>query len=141
MADPLLDVLNQILAQQAAINARINVIEKRVQLVQQYAMLGVIQTGGLLEMTLNVNDILTKVDAQGTTIGKLETVLTEVNNRLKDALANGADPAVLQKISDDLDANTSRIATAVVTETAAIGGATDPQPGSTAPVDPNAPTT
>src|SRR5262245_31203772 len=149
MADVLIDLLNQILARQVAIeqrlamlpalDARLAAIDKRLAITHQLAILCAVQTGGILDMTLNVNDILAKVTAQGTVIGSVETAFGELNQRLKDAIAAGAPLATLQQISDELDANTNRIARAAAAGTAAAHElGTDPQPQPQTPADPPA---
>ena len=76
-------------------------------------------------MTLKVEDILAKVEAQTTVIGSVETTLTELSARLKEAITEN-DPMKLQAIADELDANTTRLSAAVVANTPAAPPPADP---------------
>jgi len=140
MADPLLDVLNQILGRLISIESRLTVIEKRAALTQQLAFLATMQTGGILEMTIKIDDLVAKVTAQATVIDGVVVLLGDLNTHLKEAIAEN-DPVKLQAVADALDANTTRLANAAAANTTAAPAeqpVVDPAP---APVDPNAPTT
>jgi hypothetical protein len=106
VSDPVLVKLDEVVS-------RLVAIEKRLVLTNQL-VIGVMQQGAVTDMDLQ--DILTRVEAQTTVVGSVETLLADLNTRLKAAIAAN-DPVLLKQISDELDANTSRAAAAVVANT------------------------
>lgn len=101
----------------------------------------------LNKMAISVDDLVTKVTAQGTVIGGAVTLLQNLSQMVKDA---GTDPVKLQAISDALDSQDKQLADAVVANTPASttppidngGGNSSPVDTTTTPtVDPNAPVT
>ena len=65
-----------------------------------------------------VDEILTDVTDEATVIGSVEQLLTNLNQQLATALANG-DTAKLAQIRDAIDANKTRLAAAVSANTGA----------------------
>ena len=137
------DVLNQILARLvsieqrvAAIDARQSVIEKRVQLTQQYALLCAIQTGGLLDMTIKIDDLVARITPLTGVIDGAVALLTDLHTHLHEAIQEN-DPVKMQAVADAMDAGKAKLADALVANTDA---APAPAPAP-APTDPNAPTT
>jgi len=63
-------------------------------------------------------DIKAKVDAEKTVEDSIVTLLTSVSQQLKDAIASN-DPAAMQAIADELDANTAALSAAVTANTPA----------------------
>ena len=115
------DVLQLILTRLTNLEKQIaSVVAKGAATYQ--LLLSVYQAEGAELMSLQ--DVLTKVEAQTTVIAGVETLLSDLNTRLKDAIAS-EDPAKLQQISDELDANTTRIAAAISANTQ---NAPTPQP-------------
>lgn len=69
---------------------------------------------------MTLDDIKAKADAQTTVIASLETVVSGMAQQIRD---NANDPAKLQAIADELDANTSTLAASVVANTPAAPAA------------------
>lgn len=81
----------------------------------------------LWRMRMTLDDIVTKVEQESTVEDSIIVLLTNVNQELKDALAAN-DPAKIQAISDDLDNNINKMATAVTANTPAPAPAPAPGP-------------
>jgi len=108
VSDPVLVKLDEILS-------RIAAIEKRLSSTYQLVA-SIVQQEAVIDMDLQ--DILTRVEAQTTVETSIETLLVDLNVRLKAAIAAN-DPAMIKQISDQLDANTSRAVAAVLANTPA----------------------
>lgn len=65
-----------------------------------------------------ITDVQTKVTAEGTVIDSAVTLLGQLSQMLKDALASN-DPTAVQAVIDAIDANTTKLANAVVANTPA----------------------
>jgi hypothetical protein len=70
-------------------------------------------------MATTVTDLVTKVAALKTVEDSVVTLLGDLKTRLDAAIAGGSDPAALQALSDDIGAQTQRLADAVVQNTPA----------------------
>lgn len=145
MADapnPVLDVLNQILGRQIAIEARLTAIDKRLAITHQLAILCAVQTGGILDMTIKVDDIVAKITPLTGVIDGAVTLLADLHQHLADAISAN-DPAKLQAVADAMDAGSAKLAAALAANT--VASAETPPPAPTPdpapPADPNAPTT
>lgn len=101
----------------------------------------------LNKMAISVDDLVTKVTAQGTVIDSAVTLIQGLSQQIKDA---GTDPVKLQAISDALDSQDKKLADAVVANTSVSttppvdngGGTSTPiDTTTTSTVDPNAPVT
>lgn len=68
---------------------------------------------------MTLDELKAKVDAQTTVIKSAETLLGQLAQMLRDA-AN--DPAKVQAIADELDANTSELAASIQANTPAAPG-------------------
>lgn len=77
-------------------------------------------------MSVTLNDIVTKVQALTTVDDSVVALLTDLKNKLDQAIAGGADQATLQEISDALGSQTDRLAAAVTANTPAAAPATTP---------------
>lgn len=75
-----------------------------------------------------LQDIVQEVSQQRTVVESAVALLNGISAQLKAALANGADPAVIQQISDNLTASTNELATAVAANTVAPGNPPPPAP-------------
>lgn len=64
-------------------------------------------------------DIRAAVEAQTTVDQSVITLLGELKDKLDEAIANGADPAELQAIADELASNTQALSEAVTANTPA----------------------
>lgn len=73
----------------------------------------------LRKVMATLADIQAKVAAETTVEQSAITLLQELSQQLKDALANGADPATLQAIADNLDQNNANLAAAITANTPA----------------------
>src|SRR5690348_13468413 len=96
--------------------ARLSAIEAKLDRV--LALLGETskQRGDIMT---TLADIKAKVEAETTVEQSAITLMGGLSQQLKDAIANGADPAVLQSIADELDANNASLAAAVSANTPA----------------------
>lgn len=65
----------------------------------------------------SLNDVVAKVAALKSVEDSVVTLLGDLKSRLDAAIAAGADPAALQALSDDLGAQTQRLADAVTQNT------------------------
>lgn len=65
---------------------------------------------------MNLADLKTKVDAQTTVIASAATAFSTLAQEIRD---NANDPAAIQAIADEVDANTNALAAAVAANTAA----------------------
>jgi hypothetical protein len=108
VSDPVLVKLDEVMSRLAA-------IEKRLSSTYQLVA-SIVQQEAVIDMDLQ--DILTRVQAQTTVEDSIETLLVDLNTRLKAAIAAN-NPALIKQISDELDANTSRAVAAVVANTPA----------------------
>lgn len=77
----------------------------------------------LTELEDKVTALETKVAAEGDVITSAETLLTSINQMLKDALAGGGSPAAVvarvQALADSVDAKTAELAASVAANTPA----------------------
>lgn len=64
------------------------------------------------KMSMNIDDLIQKVKDQKTVEDSVVALLTETNQKLKEAIASN-DPVKLQALSDALDANTKELSDAV----------------------------
>lgn len=103
-------VLQQVLARLTAIESK--------QTATYQLLISVYNATGVELMSLQ--DVLAKVEAQTTVIAGVETLvagLVDLNSRLKAAVA-AQDPALVEQISNELDANTARMTHAIEANTA-----------------------
>lgn len=77
-------------------------------------------------MSVTLNDIVTKVQALTTVDDSVVALLTDLKNKLDQAIAGGADQATLQEISDALGSQTDRLAAAVTANTPAAASNSAP---------------
>ncbi len=68
---------------------------------------------------MTLAELKTKVEAATAIEESAVTLIQGIAQQLKDALANGADPAAIQAIADELDAGTNDLAAAVAANTPA----------------------
>ena len=68
---------------------------------------------------MTLAELKAKVEATTTIEESAVALLTGLAQQLKDALANGADPAAIQAIADELDAGTNDLAAAISANTPA----------------------
>jgi len=68
------------------------------------------------ELMATIQDIQAKVTEQQTIVGSIVTLLSQLAQMLKDAIAAN-DPAAIQAVADAIDANTKALADAVVANT------------------------
>lgn len=66
-----------------------------------------------------LDDVIAKVSSLGTVEDSVIALLTDIKAKLDAAIANGADPAKLQALSDAIDAQTQKLSDAVVANTPA----------------------
>jgi hypothetical protein len=90
---------------------------------------------GVFKMSAEMDALRASVTSQKTVVDGVATMLTDLSERLKAAIADD-DPAALQAIVADVDANTKALADAVVANTAKPA---DPAPAPVDVSDPNAP--
>lgn len=64
-------------------------------------------------------ELKAKVEAEATVVNSAVTLINGLSQQLKDALAAGADPAAIQAIADELDAQSAALASAVAANTIA----------------------
>lgn len=69
--------------------------------------------GKVDQIMATIQELADDVAAQATIVDSVLTLVQGLSQQLADAIANGADPAALQAIKDQLDANTQRLADAV----------------------------
>ena len=68
---------------------------------------------------MQIQDIRNAVAEQRTVIDSAKTLLTSLHQRLEDAI-KAEDPAALQALSDDIQANTTSLSAAVQENTPAV---------------------
>lgn len=76
----------------------------------------------------SIQDIKAKVEAQTTVVSSAVTLLQQLSNKIQELVNTGADPAAIQAVLDELNANTDALATAVTANTPAAPVETPPQP-------------
>jgi hypothetical protein len=64
-----------------------------------------------------LDDVVAKVKNEGDVIDSAVALINGFKDKLDAALASGADPEVLQKLSDDIGASTDKLAAAVAANT------------------------
>jgi DNA-binding FadR family transcriptional regulator len=89
-------------------------------------------------MLMDVQDIRNRVAEQRNVIDSAKTLLTSLHQRLDDAI-KAEDPAALQALADDIQANTTSLAAAVQENTPAV--VSPPSAPTPTPADPAQPTT
>mgnify|MGYP003622935208 CR=1 FL=1 len=72
---------------------------------------------GQATIMATLQDITDAVNAESTVEDSIITLLNGISQQLKDALATGADPAAIQAIVDQIDADTAKVADAVTANT------------------------
>lgn len=66
-----------------------------------------------------IQDIQAKVTEQVTVVSSIVTLLAQISQMLKDAIAAN-DPAAIQAVAEALDANTKALADAVIANTPTV---------------------
>lgn len=83
----------------------------------------------LLEKIMaTLDDIVAKVKSESDVIDSAIVLINGFKDKLDAAVASGADPEVLQKLSDDIGSSTAKLAAAVAANT--VAAPTEVQPGS-----------
>jgi hypothetical protein len=91
----------------------------------------------LEKIMATLDDIVAKVKNESDVIDGAIVLINGFKDKLDAAVASGADPEVLQRLSDDIGSSTAKLAAAVAANTVAapvdVPPAAEPAPDSTAP--------
>lgn len=76
-------------------------------------------SGREIETMANLDEVVSALEAQTTTVGGIETLLAQLKAALDAALANGLDQAKLDAVFAGLTSNTARLDAAILANTPA----------------------
>jgi len=88
------------------------------------------------ELLMDLNALASEVEQNGAAVDSAVALLSGLSQMLRD---QAGDPAAVQALADQIDANTQRLAAAVTANTPAAPAPAEPAPGEPAPAPAEAP--